>query len=205
MWLFVFSKHTSRACVCVCVLTFEQPGWQLHRGAELGDSGQSHRQPHLGHAGVWRRVWRRGDAAHHRHLQSLVPLRGYVQRTPTCFGGRGLMGWVLQEWREHLIFNTVWKSQGTATVTDVAVEIVVVRERLPDLHCDVIARNRFKGDEKVANLTFCLQPPAIINTSHQFPAGACCFVGVSVPFVTSWQSSWQLFYMSFEDNHGVFQ
>lgn len=48
--LLVFSKHTSG--VCVCVLTLEQPGWQLHRGAELGDSGQGHSQPHLRHARV---------------------------------------------------------------------------------------------------------------------------------------------------------
>lgn len=81
----MFSKYTSRVCVSVCLstcaLTLEQPGWQLHGGAELGDSGQSRRQPHLGHAGVRRRVRRRGDPAHHRHLQGPVPLRGYVPRT----------------------------------------------------------------------------------------------------------------------------
>lgn len=68
----------------LCVLALEQPGWQLHRGAEFRDSGQSkpnpqtqpqpQPRPHLYHAGVWRWVWRWGDPAHHRHLQSLVPL-----------------------------------------------------------------------------------------------------------------------------------
>lgn len=40
----------SRYFHCVCVLAFEQPGRQLHRGAEFRDSGQSHRQSHIHHA-----------------------------------------------------------------------------------------------------------------------------------------------------------
>lgn len=42
----------SRYIHCVYVLAFEQPGRQLHGGAEFRDSGQSHRQPHIHHAGL---------------------------------------------------------------------------------------------------------------------------------------------------------
>lgn len=58
----------------VCVLAFEQPGRQLHRGAEFRDSGQSHRQSHIHHARLRRRVWWRRLPAHYRNLQSLVPI-----------------------------------------------------------------------------------------------------------------------------------
>lgn len=58
----------------VCVLAFEQPGRQLHRGAEFRDSGQSRRQSHIHHARLRRRVWWRRVPAHYWNLQSLVPI-----------------------------------------------------------------------------------------------------------------------------------
>lgn len=44
--------HDTQYIHCVYVLAFEQPGRQLHGGAEFRDSGQSHRQPHIHHAGL---------------------------------------------------------------------------------------------------------------------------------------------------------
>lgn len=76
----LFWKETANVfTVCLmCVLAPEQPGWQLHRGAEFRNSGQSQHQPQHHphhHAGLRRGFRRRRALGHHRHLQSFVSLR----------------------------------------------------------------------------------------------------------------------------------